>query len=278
MSDVSQGVGLRSVNSAVERHYLYDDVNACIQVLLSWCLSLMILISTHEYLFSTSVHMRSCVARFCRTPQAAAAASVVAAKVEVVDAIPSPTEAPHLLEVSSAASAQESRPFLNPTALKAFSAALLVGGLCAGSVYVLLSKSISDQFAEEREIVERIRMVVQETSQPTAEPATLVAKQTSKAVLGDFSSPSTFAELQEKMSHIATHKKQHLANQQNTPMLHQEAVFRFKSAWNSAITNVQISLETFAVEYQLRRERLAEEGIRKQLQYAGVEVEMLKRL
>lgn len=233
--------------------------------------------------------MRRSLAKFASNHSIAAVSAVAttasnaspSSQVSVaVDATPTPVEAPHLLE-----HVEEAKPFVNPKSLKAFSVSLLIGCVSAGSVYYLLSKTISNQFLEEKYIVQRIASAVaKEAEQSQYSPAKLTVDVCDHLV-GDFTAPSTYAELKERIAALDQRRTSHSelpesnrGSQSVPPALHQEAAYRAKKAWNDTITNVQVSLETFAVEYKLRRERQAEAAIRAQLSALGIDDTNLKRV
>lgn len=217
-------------------------------------------------------------------PVSVAAAGATPSHVKVaVDPVPSPVEAPHLLE---AAALNEPKPFLQPRALKAFSVSLLIGAGFAASVYVLLSKSISDQYTEEKELLDQIterrnrREHVNEASKAMAQSA---KDSLLNGGASAFTAPSRFEDVQKRANEAQLNNNRSslsdaTSTTTETPMLHQEATFRAKKGWNDAISNVQMSLEAFDTEYRRRREATAVEGVKQLIRDRGYDESSLRRI
>ena len=229
--------------------------------------------------------MRGCGVTNVRLAPTAPAAVGATGKPSVVtpaiDPVPTPVEAPHLLE----AALNEPKPFLQPRALKAFSVSLLIGAGFAASVYVLLSKSISDQYTEEKELLEQITER-RRRREHVAEASKAMAQSAKDSLLNGgsnaFTAPSRFEDVQKRANEAQLNmnrsSNETTSAAPETPMLHQEAVFRAKKGWNDAISNVQMSLEAFDTEYRRRREASAVEGVKQLIRDRGYDEQSLRRI
>lgn len=219
--------------------------------------------------------------RRCCLFRSAAPAVAASGKVGsiVVDPVPSPVEAPHLLESGAL---PEPKPFLKPQALKAFSVSLLIGAGFAASVYVLLSKSISDHHVEEQELLEQItkRHHRREHNADATRSIAESARQSLLDVSGSpFVAPSRFVDLKQRAEEAeAAARTASAPSALDTPMLHKEATYRIKRGWNDAISNVQTSLEAFDVEYRRRREASAIAAIKQLVHERGLDESTLRRM
>lgn len=177
-----------------------------------------------------------------------------------IDAVPTPSEAPHLLENSG----NERKPFVTVKQMKAFTASLVVGAASMGAVYSLLSKQMCDRHADESLLVGRIArssLSSEELNHKAHQDATEVRKK----FVGQFVAPSSFAELTAKANDYSSQKLKPQQCEKGSAMLHDEVSFRAKTFWNECITNVQVALDQFEAQYRERRRANAVEALQARL-------------
>ncbi|RNF11487.1 hypothetical protein TraAM80_00933 [Trypanosoma rangeli] len=174
--------------------------------------------------------------------------------------VPSSSEAPELLQPYV-----EPTPFVSARRLQVFLASMGIGATTVWVVYYLLSKSMSNAHEEEELCVQR---VVESNRLAMMDPQSLIP---------DFTAPSSFNELKEKMrQHQRELERQQAEIDRDTIMLHREVVFRMKVWWNASLTHVQEACDHFGVALQRRRERIAEIHIKRLLEEEGYQFVKLR--
>lgn len=205
--------------------------------------------------------MRRCIPRLSLAVVAPASTTKAPAEAPKVDAVPTPSEAPHILESSSS---NERKPFVSAKRLKAFTGSLVVGAVSMAAVYSLLSKSMSDRHTAEVELVDRITrstLSAAELEQRVQQDAADLQKK----FVGNFVSPSSFAELKHKANDEALLKLKPAGPAKEESLLHDVILFRAKRFWNDCITNVQTAVDQFERQYRERRRSLAVEALEQRL-------------
>ncbi|RNF19250.1 uncharacterized protein Tco025E_04204 [Trypanosoma conorhini] len=174
--------------------------------------------------------------------------------------VPTSSEAPELLQPYV-----EPTPFVSARRLQVFLASMGIGATTVWVVYYLLSKSMSNSHEEEERYVQR---VVESNRLAMADPESLIP---------DFTAPSSFNELKEKIQqHQRELERQQAQINRDTIMLHKEVVFRMKVWWNASLTNIQEAFDRLGDAIQSRKERVAESHIKSLLEEAGYDLVKLR--
>ncbi|ORC92007.1 uncharacterized protein TM35_000042210 [Trypanosoma theileri] len=174
--------------------------------------------------------------------------------------VPTASEAPELLQPYV-----EPTPFVSAKRLQVFCASLGVGLATICSAYYLVSKSMSINQEEEHL---HVQSIVESNRLAMMDP---------KSLIPDFTAPSSFNELKEKMrQHERELERQQAEINRNTVMLHTEAVFRMKVWWNKCLTHLQEAFDEFGVAIQKRKERAAVANIKDVIDAEGYELVNLR--
>ncbi|KAH9601530.1 hypothetical protein LSM04_003411 [Trypanosoma melophagium] len=173
---------------------------------------------------------------------------------------PTASEAPELLQPYV-----EPTPFVSAKRLQVFLASLGVGVATICSAYYLVSKSMSKN--QEKEHFQ-VQSIVESNRLAMMDP---------KSLIPDFTAPSSFNELKEKMrQHERELERQQAEINRNTIMLHAEAVFRMKVWWNKCLTHLQEAFDEFGVAMQKRKERASVAYIKEIIDAEGYELVNLR--
>ncbi|RNF14575.1 hypothetical protein TcG_07529 [Trypanosoma cruzi] len=174
--------------------------------------------------------------------------------------VPSSSEAPELLQPYV-----EPIPFVSARRLQVFFASMGIGATTICVVYYLLSKSMSNNHEEEQRYLQR---VVESNRLAMMEPQILVP---------EFTAPSSFNELKEKMQqHERELERKQAQINRNTILLHKEVVFRLKVWWNASLTHIQEAFDRLGTVIQRRKERAAEAHIKRILEEEGYDLVKLR--
>nr|CCC92980.1 conserved hypothetical protein [Trypanosoma congolense IL3000] len=157
----------------------------------------------------------------------------------------------------------EPTPFVSAKRYKAFVASMFVGATAMGTVYYMLSESISGSLEEGNKNLYLHRVA----------ESNKIALLSQTSVVPEFAAPSSFAELAEKMrQHERELELKQAKINDGAVMLHAEVGFRMKLWWNTCLTHIQEAADNLARILERRRERIALENVRDKLEAKGYEL------
>ncbi|KAG8348271.1 hypothetical protein ERJ75_001739900 [Trypanosoma vivax] len=175
---------------------------------------------------------------------------------------PSASEAPELLLPY-----EEPKPFVSAKRLRVFLSSMFVGATTVGGSYYLFSKS-AGKFLYNGENGVCLQRITESNR---------LALQGAQNIVPEFTAPSHFEELQEKIRlHERELRKQREQVAQESVMLHNEIEFRLKMWWNMSLTHLQEAAESLSRLLERQRERTTLAHVKRELDARGYEVLKLR--